>query len=108
MLREIDLPARHLEKVRALLAEHVPEAEVWAFGSRVRGGCHETSDLDLVLRNPASLDTPVPGRGRLLTALQESTIPIFVEVHDWAFLPPAYREEIEKDYAPFPIEAGSS
>lgn len=34
----------------ALLGQHVPQAEVWAYGSRVNGGAHEGSDLDLVLR----------------------------------------------------------
>ena len=35
-----------------MLREHVPNAEVWAYGrSRVNGRCHSGSDLDLVLRS---------------------------------------------------------
>jgi hypothetical protein len=32
----LDLPPSYLEMVRRLLASHVPAAEVWAYGSRIR------------------------------------------------------------------------
>ena len=35
---DVELAAGHLEIVRRILAEQVPEAEVRAFGSRVTGG----------------------------------------------------------------------
>ena len=48
-----DSPRRCREEPEALLREHVPNAEVWAYGrSRVNGRCHSGSDLDLVLRSP--------------------------------------------------------
>ena len=50
----LDLRPEWLEIVRHLLAVHLPDAEVWAYGSRVQGTCHEGSDLDLVARNPAA------------------------------------------------------
>jgi predicted nucleotidyltransferase len=48
----LDLPPRYLDKVRAILRQYVPDYDVWAYGSRVRGGAFEASDLDLVVRNP--------------------------------------------------------
>ena len=48
----LDLPPRYLDKVRAILQQYVPDYNVWAYGSRVRGGAFEASDLDLVVRNP--------------------------------------------------------
>ena len=48
----LDLPPRYLDKVRAILQQYVPDYDVWAYGSRVRGGAFEASDLDLVVRNP--------------------------------------------------------
>ena len=51
----LDLPQKYLKQVQALLREYAPDAEVWAYGSRVGGGSHEASDLDLVLRNPGDL-----------------------------------------------------
>lgn len=47
----LQLAAPYLVQLQQLLARHVPEAEVWAYGSRVTGGAHEGSDLDLVLRD---------------------------------------------------------
>ena len=56
----LDLPTRFREKLEALLREHVPDAEVWAYGSRVNGRSHDSSDLDLVLRGPTL--QPLGGR----------------------------------------------
>jgi predicted nucleotidyltransferase len=84
--------------LQALFAHHVPEAEVWAFGSRVTGEAHEGSDLDLVLRNPQDLSASVSGWYDLKEAIQQSTLPILVDVHDWAHLPKAFHQEIAAHY----------
>lgn len=85
------LPARHLQALQALLRQHVPEAEVWAYGSRVTGGAHEGSDLDLVLRRSSDLTQPVAGCLALREALQDSPLPMLVEVHQWADVPAGFR-----------------
>jgi len=36
----LQFPAKHLHTLQVLLAYHVPQAEVWAYGSRVMGGAH--------------------------------------------------------------------
>jgi uncharacterized protein len=51
----------HLNTLLQLLNQYSPEAEVWAYGSRVNGDGHECSDLDLVLRNPHDLKKPIEG-----------------------------------------------
>jgi predicted nucleotidyltransferase len=90
------LAPRHLAELRALLQRHVPDAEVWAFGSRVSGGAHEGSDLDLVLRSAQDPAQPVAGRATLQEALQNSTLPMMVEVHDWALVPAAFHDAIQR------------
>lgn len=94
----LQLPAKHLHTLQALLAQHVPQATVWAYGSRVMGGAHDGSDLDLVLRNPADLTQDVAGCVALTQALQDSTLPILVEVHLWPRLPAAFHPNIEAGY----------
>ena len=94
----IDLPERHLTRLLGLLAAHVPEAEVWAFGSRVDGSGHAGSDLDLVLRRPEALESPIGGAAALRAALEASDLPMLVDVHDWALLPPAFRTEIGRRF----------
>ena len=97
-LSRLQLPDRHLHTLQALLAQYVPQAEVWAYGSRVTGGAHEGSDLDLVLRNPADLTQDVEGWFDLKEALQNSTLPMLVEVHLWSSLPKAFYRNIEAEY----------
>jgi len=94
----LDLPERHLKLLRALLQKHTPEAEVWAYGSRVNGESHAASDLDLVLRNPADLTRPQAHLFDLKEAISESDIPILVDVLDWARLPQRFHAGIEAEY----------
>jgi len=94
----LDLPERHLKLLWALLQKHTPEAEVWAYGSRVSGGAHAASDLDLVLRNPADLIRPQDHLFDLKEAISESDIPILVDVLDWARLPKSFHAGIEAEY----------
>ena len=97
MTDRLSLPTRYRNMVEALLREHVPNAEVWAYGSRVNGQSHEGSDLDLVVRGPVLGPLGIEFLD-LVEAFQESNIPILVQVHDWARLPPSFHEEIERDY----------
>jgi uncharacterized protein len=92
----IDLAPHHLAELRALLQRHVPDAEVWAFGSRVSGGAHQGSDLDLILRHAHDPSRPVAGMAALQEALQASALPMLVEVHDWAWVPAAFHESIQQ------------
>lgn len=78
-IARLRLSARHLSLLRALLAEHVPEAQVWAYGSRVTGHAHEGSDLDLVVRNPANLAAETPNWADLQDALRDSDLPMLMD-----------------------------
>ncbi len=97
MIDRLSLPSRYRRMVEALLSKHVPEAEVWAYGSRVNGESHEGSDLDLVVRSP-SLESLGTEFLDLIEAVRESNIPILVQAHDWAGLPKRFHQEIERDY----------
>ena len=97
MTNRLDLPTRYREELEGLLREHVPEAEVWAYGSRVNGQSHEDSDLDLALRGPR-LEPLDGGFHDLLEAIQQANMPIQVQAHDWARLPDSVHREIERDH----------
>ena len=45
----LEIRPDHLKIVEEILEKHLPDREVWAFGSRVNGTAKETSDLDLVV-----------------------------------------------------------
>lgn len=74
-LARLDFPARHLRLLQALLAQYVPHAQVWAYGSRINGQAHEGSDLDIVLRNPANLAAETPERYALKRPCAKATCP---------------------------------
>lgn len=98
-LSQLDLAPRHLTALRALLECHVPGAEVWAFGSRVTGGPHEShegSDLDLLLRNAWNPALPVVDLAALGEALQASALPMRVEVHDASQWPDSFHENVAR------------
>ena len=97
MTDRLSLPSRYRRMMEDLLREHVPDAEVWAYGSRVNGESHEGSDLDLVVRGPMLEPLGVEFID-LVEALRESNIPILVQAHDWAHLPDGFHREIERDY----------
>ena len=97
MTDKLDLPLRYREQLEALLRNYVPEAEVWAYGSRIRNRSHAGSDLDLVLRGPG-LERLGDGYYDLLDAIEQSNIPILIQVHDWARLPESFHREIERNY----------
>lgn len=92
----LDLRPEWLAEVRRLLDQYVPDAEVLAFGSRVNGNAHEGSDLDLLIRNPETPERSHPRLNQLRTAFAESSLPILVDLLDWAVIPEDFRAEIHK------------
>ena len=97
MTERLNLPRRFRDQLEALLREHLPDVEVWAYGSRVNGRSHEGSDLDLVLRSP-TLEPLGAGYFDLLEVIDNSNIPILVQAHDWARLPESFHQEIEREH----------
>lgn len=97
-MADLHLPTRHRLTLGALLREHLPGVEVWAYGSRVNGRSHDGSDLDLVLRGPQLENISVERLGDFEEAVRESTIPFLVEARDWARLPEQFRQEAERQH----------
>lgn len=91
----IDLKPRDWEIVRDILARHVPQYEVWAFGSRAKGTAKEYSDLDLAIINEQPLSLSLSAA--LTDDFVESDLPIKVDVVDWATTSDAFRQLIEQD-----------
>ncbi len=84
--------------IEALLQRHLPEVEVWVYGSRVHGRNHGGSDLDLVLRAPGLRRIDDEHIQALTEAFRESNIPFLVEARDWTRLPKNFHREIERDH----------
>ena len=98
MADRLHLQPKHRKVLEALLREHLPDVEVWAYGSRVSGRSHDGSDLDLVLRGPGLKEIAIGQLGDFEEAVRESSIPFLVEARDWARLPARFHGEVERDY----------
>ena len=96
--KHLDLPSRYRDQLVTLLRKHVPDAEVWAYGSRVNGKSHEGSDLDLVVRGQDLKPLPTGQLADLIEAIEQSNVPILVQAHDWARLPESFHREIEREH----------
>jgi len=93
----LDLPERWKAQLQEIMAQYAPTFEVWAYGSRVTGQCHEASDLDVVLIHPTHPDTKTcETLAALKEALSQSDIPITVDVMDWARLSPEFHQQINR------------
>ena len=94
-LSRIQVQPRHLEIVRAILREIVPDCRVWVFGSRARGTARPYSDLDLAVScaGPIALEVSAA----LADAFCESDLPWRVDLVDWAAAGGGFRRIIERD-----------
>jgi type I restriction enzyme S subunit len=93
----IDLQPHDWEIVRSILARHVPQYEVWAFGSRTKGTAKKYSDLDLAIITDQPLSLSLSAA--ITNDFEESDLPIKVDVVDWATTSVAFRRIIEKEKA---------
>ena len=90
----IDLNPNHLAIVERILAEHVPECEVRAFGSRASWTAKDYSDLDLAIVGDGPLDWRT--LGLLKEAFEESDLPMRVDVLDWHDTTESFQRVIER------------
>lgn len=91
----LDVVPAHLAIVRDILARHLPEHRVSAFGSRVTGRARPYSDLDLLVEGePLGFER----LGALRDAFSESDLPYKVDCVEAASLGPDFRAGIGELY----------
>ena len=97
----IDLREKDRKAICALAAQiFVAGTEIWAYGSRVKGTNHDTSDLDLVVHFPQEQER-AEGFSQLadfIEALRDSNIPIIVQVMAWHSIPEHFKANIQSCY----------
>jgi predicted nucleotidyltransferase len=91
----IDISPEEWLIVRSILRKHVPDHEVWAFGSRAKRTAWTYSDLDLAIITEQPLSFKVSGD--LQEDFSESDLPFLVDVLDWATAQDSFRRIVETD-----------
>jgi type I restriction enzyme S subunit len=91
----IDIRPDHWRIVRDILARHVPDREVWAFGSRATWTAKEYSDLDLAILGEQPLPSGV--RAAVEEDFSESDLPYKVDLVEWAGLGEGFRAIVKRD-----------
>ncbi len=94
-MNKLFLKPQYLQMLQEIFKAYCPNAEIWAYGSRINGTAHNGSDLDLVVKNfnDSSKDIFV-----LKELINDSNIPILVDILDFNHIPASFQKEIEKNY----------
>ena len=89
------LKPQYLDMLLEIFGNYCPNAVIWAYGSRISGEAHEASDLDLVVK---SFNDSSKNIYELKELVNNSDIPIIVDILDYNNIPEAFQKEIEKNY----------
>lgn len=93
-LSDLYIRPKDLALLQSLLAQYLPDCEVWAYGSRVNGGAHEGSDLDLAVHNVQDFSAYLD----CIEAYRESRIPFLIDWHIFENLPERFQANIRQGY----------
>lgn len=89
----IDLKSNHLNLIKRILAEYVPECEAMVFGSRITEKAAEYSDVDIALFGSEKLDWRTIEA--LKDAFSESDLPYTVDIVDGNSVSESFRKIID-------------
>lgn len=91
------LEERHWRMIEDLVLNELRArgARIWVFGSRARGDHQPFSDLDLLYEADGPL--PFSVTGQISERLENSNLPIKVDLVAWSDLAESYRPSVLKD-----------
>ena len=87
------LPLLQLQAIQSILAQQEPQAQVFAFGSRVSGNPRKYSDIDLAIALPQPLG--LRKLRQLKDAFEDSDLPICVDIVDWSMADEDFKAAVE-------------
>ena len=94
-MNKLFIKPEYLKMLMDIFDSYCPDAEIWAYGSRIDGTAHDGSDLDRVVKDFHSKTAYI---GELKELLSESNIPFLIYIFEFEKLPDSFKEEIKKNY----------
>ena len=92
----VALSPEQLHDVRQIIAQVIPGAQVWVFGSRATGKARPFSDLDLLLTQPPKLNWAQ--RAALRDGFEASRLPFRVDIVESGGLAFGVAERIRSEW----------
>lgn len=92
-MANLSVKPEYLKYLTDIFDKYCPEAEIFAYGSRINGRSHDGSDLDLTVKN-------LPKDKYLFELkeiISESNVPFLVDINLFETLPESFKSEIEKN-----------
>lgn len=92
-MNRLNIDNESLSILKKIFKKYCPNAQVLAYGSRIKNDFHSGSDLDLAIKNLSSNDDI----SQIKELIRESNIPFLVDINEFETLPQSFKEEIEKE-----------
>lgn len=92
---DIERFARYKNTLLGIIHKYIPGCKVYLFGSRARGTHSQGADIDLAV--DAGVKVDYKNILKIYSDLEETTIPLFVDVVDFNNTSEEMREEIRKE-----------
>lgn len=94
--------SKYLKMLSEIFESYCPNAEIWAYGSRVGGDAHAGSDLDLIVK---TFGDDKCFLYELKELLSDSNIPFLIDINEYDKLPESFQKEIMRNYVKiFPLK----
>ena len=91
----LQLAEKHWNIIRQILSKY--PHQFYAYGSRVKGTARQFSDLDLCYQE----EIPLSALSQIREEFTESNLPFEVELVNWKYMRPRFRELIKEDLVRF-------
>ena len=93
--KELDRMSRYKDILLTIIHTYLPQAKVYLFGSRARKDHREGSDIDVALDADTVIDEKT--MFNISDAIEESLIPVFVDLLDYHLISDDMKQEIKRD-----------
>ena len=94
-MKKLIVKEKYLKILVDIFRSYCPNAEIWAYGSRLKGNCHDASDLDLTVKTFNDNNCNI---NALKGIIDDSDIPFLVDIVGFDDLTDVMKNEILKDY----------
>lgn len=91
----LNVKQEYLNELKNIFNGYCPNAEIWAYGSRLTNDYHSGSDLDLTVK---TFNDEKKYLYELKELLNDSDIPFLIDINLFDNLPQSFQNEILKNY----------